>query len=173
MDKAQVSIAAYRRPSRTRTAPDVQTGVGAAQRYPLDKISYRADIVTAFGSPDVTEQVETFMSTLPQYPSQPTRSIVDAVDVLAEVGPTRGRPLVDRIELEPNHRELIALFGRRLKEIRPLGTHVRILFTFAPDRTLVLLYAGDKSGEWNDWYRRAIPEAARLHRDYMAATNQR
>lgn len=113
------------------------------------------------------------MSSLPQYPSQPTRSIVDAVDVLADLGPTLGRPLVDRIELEPDHRGLIPLFGRRLKEIRPLGTHVRILFTFAPDRTLVLLYAGDKSGEWNDWYRRAIPEAAHLYREYLDATDQR
>ena len=84
--------------------------------------------MTASRSPDVTEQVDTFMSRLPQYPSQPTRSIVDAVDVLAESGPTLGRPLVDRIELEPDHRELIPLFGRRLKEIRPLGTDVRILF---------------------------------------------
>lgn len=129
--------------------------------------------MTASRSPDVTKQVDAFMSRLPQYPSQPTRSIVDAVDVLAETGPTLGRPLVDRIELEPDHRELIQLFGRRLKEIRPLGTDVRILFTFAPDRTLVLLYAGDKSGEWNDWYRRAIPEAAGLYREYLAATNQR
>ncbi len=129
--------------------------------------------MTPSRSPDVTDQVEAFMSTLPQYPSQPTRSIVDAVDVLAETGPTLGRPLVDRVELEPNHRDLIQLFGRRLKELRPLGTDVRILFTFAPDRTPVLLYAGDKSGEWNDWYRRAIPAAARLYRDYLAATNQR
>ena len=86
------------------------------------------------------------MRTLPQYPNQPTRSVVDAVDVLAELGPTLGRPL---------------------------GTDIRILFTFAPDRTPVLLYAGDKAGTWNDWYRRAIPEAARLYRYYLATTNQR
>jgi hypothetical protein len=129
--------------------------------------------VTSSRSPDVSEQVEAFMSKLPQYPNQPTRSIVDAVDVLAEVGPTLGRPLVDRIELEPDHRDQIPVFGRRLKELRPLGTDIRILFTFAPDRTLVLLYAGDKAGEWNDWYRRAIPAAARLYRDYLTETGQR
>jgi hypothetical protein len=54
--------------------------------------------VTASQSPEVTEQVEAFMRTLPQYPGRPTRPIVDAVDVLAETGPTLGRPLVDRIE---------------------------------------------------------------------------
>ena len=56
------------------------------------------------------------MRTLPQYPSRPTRSIIDAVDVLAETGPTLGRPIVDRIALEPEHRELIPLFGRALFE---------------------------------------------------------
>lgn len=110
---------------------------------------------------------------LPQYPHQPTRAIVDAVDVLAEVGPSLGRPLVDRIELEPDHHDLAPLFGRRLKELRPLGTDIRILFTFAPDRTLVLLHAGDKRGAWTTWYRQAIPAAARAYADYLVDTHQR
>lgn len=126
-------------------------GQSSLRRYPLDDISSRTDTLSPIRSPDASHQVEEFMSGLPQYPDQPTRSIVDAVDVLAETGPTLGRPLVDRIELEPDHRDLTRVFGRRLKELRPLGTEVRILFTFAPDRTLILLYAGDKAGEWNDW----------------------
>ena len=76
--------------------------------------------MTASRSPDVTEQADEFMSTLPQYPSQPTRSIIDAVDVVAEMGPTLGRPLVDRIELEPDHRELIKLFGRQVGRVERL-----------------------------------------------------
>lgn len=123
-------------------------------------------------SSDVTDQVAAFLSGLPQYPDQPTRSIVDAVDILEEVGPSLGRPLVDRIELEPDHSDWTPVFGRRLKELRPLGTHVRILFTFSPDRTLVLLYAGDKAGQWNDWYRDAIPAAGCLYGEYLAATAQ-
>jgi hypothetical protein len=43
---------------------------------------------------------------------------------------------------------------------------------FGPDWTLVLLYAGDKAGEWNRSYRRAIPEAARLYREYLEETGQ-
>ena len=31
------------------------------------------------------------------------------------------------------------------------------------------LVAGDKSGQWNQWYRTAIPEAERLHEDYLVA----
>lgn len=123
-------------------------------------------------TPDITEQVETFLDTLPQYPAQPTRAIVDAVDHLAEVGPTLGRPLVDVIKLEPDYRDLLPLFGHHLKELRPLSTDVRILFTFGPDRALVLLWAGDKTGDWTRWYREAIRGAARLYRQYLEDTGQ-
>lgn len=123
-------------------------------------------------NPDVTDQVEAFMAPLPNYPEQPTRAIVDAVDYIVEEGPSAGRPIVGEISLEPEYRAHVALFGHRLKEIRPLGTDVRILCTFAPDRTLVLLYAGDKEGEWRRWYRRAIPEAARLYAEYLKEMGQ-
>lgn len=123
-------------------------------------------------TPDITSQVEEFMQALPQFPDQPTRAIVDAMDVLEEDGPALGRPLVDQVKLQPDYPAEADLFGHRLKELRPLGTDVRILFTFAPDRTLVLLYAGDKEGQWNRWYRTAIPEAARLYREYLEATDQ-
>ncbi|MFD2417395.1 type II toxin-antitoxin system RelE/ParE family toxin [Amycolatopsis pigmentata] len=36
---------------------------------------------------------------------------------------------------------------------------MRILFIFDPWRNVVLLVAGDKSGQWNSWYRRSIPVA--------------
>ncbi len=108
----------------------------------------------------------------PQFPGQPTRSIMDAVERLIDDGPALGRPLVDVIKLVPDYRDLVALFGNHLKELRPLGTDVRILFTFGPDRTLVLLYAGDKVGEWKRWYKTAIREAAQLYRDYLEETGQ-
>jgi hypothetical protein len=34
-------------------------------------------------------------------------------------------------------------------------------------RSAVLLVAGDKSGQWNRWYRTATPEAERLYEDYL------
>lgn len=121
---------------------------------------------------DATEQVEAFMAPMPDYPAQPTRAIIDAVDYVDENGPAARRPLLGEIVLEPDYREFVPVFGNHLREIRPLGTDVRILCTFGPDRTLVLLYAGDKAGEWNRWYRTAIPEAARLYREYVRATGQ-
>ncbi len=106
------------------------------------------------------------MANLPDHPEMPTRAIIDAVDYVAEFGPAVGRPLVGEISLEPDYREHVVLFGRHLKEIRPLGTDVRILCTFNADRRLVLLYAGDKAGDWKKWYRIAITAAARLYERY-------
>ncbi len=36
----------------------------------------------------------------------------------------------------------------------------------------MLLYAGDKQGDWNRWYRVAIPEGAQLDREYLEDTGQ-
>ncbi|WP_371272835.1 type II toxin-antitoxin system RelE/ParE family toxin [Streptomyces albidoflavus] len=56
------------------------------------------------------------------------------------MGPAFGRPLVDT---------LCGSAVANLKELRP-GT-VRILFTFDPWRSSILLVAGDKSGQWTEW----------------------
>jgi len=49
-----------------------------------------------------------------------------------------------------------------MKELRPpsLGaSEVRILFAFDLQRHAILLLAGDKAGQWDKWYRRAVPQA--------------
>jgi hypothetical protein len=122
--------------------------------------------------PCVTEQVAAFMAPLPAYPAQPTRAIIDAVDYVDENGPAARRPILGEIVLEPDYREFVSVFGNHLREIRPLGTDVRILCMFGPDRTLVLLYAGDKVGQWNRWYRTAIRDAAASYAQYLRDTGQ-
>ncbi len=90
--------------------------------------------------------------------------VVAAIEVLAEVGPSLGRPLVDRIKGSRLH---------NMKELRPGsagGTEIRVLFMFDPWRSAVLLVAGDKTDNWLKWYRSAIPLAERLYGDYL---NQR
>lgn len=82
--------------------------------------------------------------------------MVQAIDGLAEAGPGLGRPLVDTI-----HGSTLA----NLKELRP-GT-VRILFAFDPWRSSILLVAGDKAGQWNAWYREAIPLAEHRYETYL------
>lgn len=135
----------------------------------LDRISVVTDTLRVGNSrdPDITQQVEDFILALPDVPAQPTRAIVDAVDFVVEHGPSAGRPVVGEVSLEPDYREFLPLFGRHLKEIRPLGTDVRILCTFTADRVLVLLFAGDKAGDWNRWYHTAIPAAARAYMEYL------
>jgi hypothetical protein len=82
--------------------------------------------------------------------------VVQAIDALAEGGPGLGRPLVDSI---------VGSEIQNLKELRP-GT-VRILFVFDPWRSSVLLVAGDKAGQWNAWYQRAIPLAEQRYEIYL------
>jgi hypothetical protein len=79
--------------------------------------------------------------------------VTAAIDRLADTGPTLGRPLVDRVKASRHH---------NLKELRPGSagrSEVRILFAFDPRRQAILLAAGDKSGQWRDWYKRMIPIA--------------
>ena len=85
-----------------------------------------------------------------------------AILVLERNGPAEGRPLVDTVTASP-----IA----NMKELRPPSagrSEVRILFVFNPWRSAVLLVAGDKSGQWKQWYRKAIPLAEQLYEDYLA-----
>lgn len=39
---------------------------------------------------------------------------------------------------------------------------------FDPWRSVILPVAGDKCGQWNKWYRTAIPRAEHLYDDYLA-----
>ncbi len=82
-----------------------------------------------------------------------------AVEVLEERGPGLGRPLVDNVHQSkhPN-----------MKELRPLGGTIRILFAFDPPRTAILLVGGDKAGQWNLWYQEHVPVADRLYDDHLA-----
>ena len=79
--------------------------------------------------------------------------VAAAIDLLEQDGPSLARPLADRIEGSKLH---------NLKELRPGstgGSEVRILFAFDPKRQAILLVAGDKSGQWADWYTENIPTA--------------
>ncbi len=77
--------------------------------------------------------------------------VVDALDVLRDVGPTLGRPLVDRIKGAQQH---------NMKELRPPGAELRVLFAFDRQGDAVLLLGGDKTGQWNRWYKRNVERAS-------------
>jgi hypothetical protein len=55
-----------------------------------------------------------------------------------------------------------------MKELRASkGGALRVLFAFDPRRQAILLIGGDKSGEWESWYRTAIPEADDLYDTHL------
>jgi hypothetical protein len=92
--------------------------------------------------------------------------ISDAIDQLVEHGPGLGRPLVDRIQGSRFH---------NMKELRPPSTgssEIRMLFVFDPAREAIFLVAGDKAGNWNRWYRQAIPVADERYTEHLISLKE-
>jgi hypothetical protein len=91
-------------------------------------------------------------------------AVIARVDLLEVEGPALGRPTVDTIagSRHPNMKEL------RVSK----GAAIRILFAFDPRRQAVLLIGGDKTGQWQAWYEKAIPLADDLFDDYLRETGQ-
>ncbi len=90
--------------------------------------------------------------------------VVAAVEVLAELGPGLGRPYADRVSASRFH---------HMKELRPRGGHLRVLFAFDPRRVGVLLVGGDKTDRWADFYIEVIAEADRLYADHLQRLRER
>lgn len=79
--------------------------------------------------------------------------VIAAIRVLEERGPNLGRPLVDTVTASRH---------RNMKELRRGSSgrsELRVLFAFDPARQAILLVAGDKSGNWQRWYKKNIPVA--------------
>lgn len=86
----------------------------------------------------LTEEVERWYFTLD---ANSTAAVTGAIDLLELEGPTLGRPTVDKVNGSRFH---------SMKELRPAGTSIRILFIFDPLRQAVLLLGGDtKPGTGN------------------------
>ena len=109
----------------------------------------------------MTPQVRAWLHDLRHRDRASAILVGQAIGMLLEAGPELGRPLADRIR----HSRL-----SNLKEPRPGSagrSEVRILYIFAPGRNALLLVAGDKAGQWDAWYRMAIPLAEQLYEDYL------
>ncbi|GGK49898.1 hypothetical protein Ppa06_09770 [Planomonospora parontospora subsp. parontospora] len=108
-----------------------------------------------------TDEVGEFLDTLSETDRASHKLVNQAVLILERNGPAEGRPLVDTITGSkiPN-----------MKELRPGSagrSEIRILFVFDPWRAAILLVAGDKAGNWERWYRTAIPRAEQLYELYL------
>jgi len=103
----------------------------------------------------LVEEVEQWFLTLD---TEETNAVSAAIDYLEAEGPMAGRPVVDRVKGSKYH---------AMKELRPPGTSIRVLFVFDPQRNAVLLVAGDKAGQWKKWYQDNIPVAERRFENWL------
>jgi hypothetical protein len=123
--------------------------------------SDKADACSPLWTVLVSDQVREWLSHLVKEDPGTARLVRAAIRVLREDGPALGRPLVDRIK---------GSNIKNLKELRPGSSgrsEIRILFVFDPRRQAILLVAGDKSSNWNGWYKPAIGQAERLYNDHL------
>jgi hypothetical protein len=93
--------------------------------------------------------------------------VIAALELLQERGPQLGRPIVDTVTSSRH---------KNMKEVRPGSsgrTELRILFAFDPERSAILLVAGDKSGSWKTWYKKNIPVADDLLDAHLETLNER
>lgn len=115
----------------------------------------------------VVEPVRSWLHDLRRTDRRTLRQIAAAIDALEEEGPSLGRPLVDTV-----HGSALA----NLKELRPGSagsTEVRLLFVFDPFRQAVILVGGDKSRDWQGWYRTAIPQAEKAFAEHLRTVRER
>ncbi len=87
--------------------------------------------------------------------------VVAAIELLEDRGPQLGRPIVDTVSSSRH---------RNMKELRPGSSgrsELRVLFAFDPERSAIMLIAGDKAGNWTRWYRKSAPVANDLFDDHL------
>ncbi|CAN5754576.1 MAG: benzoate transporter [Rubrobacteraceae bacterium] len=54
-----------------------------------------------------------------------------------------------------------------MKELRPLGTNILVLFAFDLRRMAILLIGGDKTDRWSESYEEMIPVADYLYEEHL------
>jgi hypothetical protein len=47
------------------------------------------------------------------------------------------------------------------------------MFAFDPRRTAILLFGGDKTGQWESWYEEMVPIADRLYDEHLRAIEKK
>jgi hypothetical protein len=108
------------------------------------------------------DEVDEWFMGLVEHDPNSAELVAAAIDRLADAGPMLGRPLVDRVTASRYH---------HMKELRPGSsgrTEIRILFAFDPAQQAVLLVAGDKSGNWQGWYRENLKIADDRYAEWLS-----
>ena len=105
---------------------------------------------------EYTDEFEVWWDTLSEYEQD---DVAATVGLLAEKGPTLPFPYSSGIE--------DSKYGHmRELRVQHAGRPYRVLYTFDPRRTAILLIGGDKTG--NDrWYKQFVPIADALYDQHM------
>ncbi|MGW0506456.1 type II toxin-antitoxin system RelE/ParE family toxin [Micromonospora sp. NPDC003241] len=115
----------------------------------------------------VTGEVRRWLQDLRRDDSDTYERVRAAVDMLAEIGPGLGRPLVDTLR---------GSSVSNLKELRPRSGRdvaIRVLFVFDPWSQAVLLVAGNKAHNWTQWYKENIPLAELAYKAWLDSEYER
>jgi hypothetical protein len=107
---------------------------------------------------EYTDEFETWWDGLTE---DQQAAVAARVERLQAQGPNLKRPIVGAIKGSRN--------DPQMKELRVslAEGELRILFMFDPRRAAILLLGGDKQGQWNRWYKTAIPQADDLYDTYL------
>jgi hypothetical protein len=84
--------------------------------------------------------------------------VAGAIDALREHGPHLSGRRASLIHGSHHH---------NMKELRSVGGHIRILFAFDHHQRGVVLLGGDKTNDWEGWYKRNIRVADRLYDEHL------
>src|SRR5450759_2744755 len=87
-------------------------------------------------------------------------SLQAAIEHLERLGPGLGRPLTGKITSAKTY--------KAMKELIPPIGNIRVLFIFDPERRAVLLLGGDKTNNWDGWYRTNVPRAEEIYTRHLA-----
>lgn len=84
--------------------------------------------------------------------------IQSVVELLQDWGPALKRPTVGEVNSSRHH---------NMKELIPLSSNIRILFMFDTRSQAILLIGGDKTNDWDGFYKRMVPIADDLYDEYL------
>jgi hypothetical protein len=93
-------------------------------------------------------------------PVKDAEKIGKTVDKIELEGPSLRRPLVGLMKASRYH---------NMKELRAVGGHIRALVAFDKNRRGIVLLGGDKTNDWDRWYRRNIRRADNLYDRHLKA----
>ncbi|MEU9573120.1 type II toxin-antitoxin system RelE/ParE family toxin [Streptomyces massasporeus] len=119
----------------------------------------------------IVPEVREWLHDLRKADKETSKRVASAIAALLEVGPGLGRPLADTLSRDKRRKRARSRYSN-MKELRPTSgaqSAVRILFIFDPSSRAVLLVAGDKAGNWEDWYEGAIPLADARYEAHLKA----